>query len=134
MNNEELIKISSDKEKARSILKMVMPLLRRLESTNKSEFPSLTIADYYEAIKELLTAILLTDGFKTLSHKILIEYAKNLKGVREHEYYLMDGLRVLRNRVEYDGFFVSKDYLERKEQSINSVVSKLIKILKKKLS
>ena len=73
---------------------------------------ALIISDYYEIIKEMITAILLLDGCKTLSHKDLIDYLKeNYKEITSHELSLLDELRVLRNRIAYEGFFIEPSLL-----------------------
>ncbi len=130
----DLIKITPDKEKARSILKMTALLLERINKSDKEKFASLIITDYYEIIKELLTAILLIDGYKTLSHKDLLDYVKEgYKEFSEYEISLLDELRVLRNRIAYDGFFVETPYLKRKEPEILKIIKKLHKFIENKV-
>lgn len=60
---------------------------------------------------------------------MLIEQAKKFKEIDTNEHYLMDELRVIRNKINYDGFFVEFEYLERKEKSIKETIKKLSKIL-----
>ena len=130
----ELIRISPDKEKAKSISKMVALLIERIEKQDKIKFASLVITDYYEVIKELITAILLADGYKTLSHKDLIEYLKErYQEFSEYEVNLIDWLRILRNRIAYDGFFVEHSYLKRNENSFKAIIGKLQDLIKNKL-
>lgn len=111
---------------------MIKIILNRIKSTDKSLFASLIVSDYYEVIKELITAILTCKGLKTLSHKLLIEQIRN--ELTEEEYYLIDELRVIRNKINYDGFFVEMDYLNRKENKIKSIITKLSKILENLVS
>ena len=56
----DLIKITPDKE--------------RIKLQDRKRMTALILSDYYEIIKELSTALLLLDGYKTLSHKDLIDY------------------------------------------------------------
>jgi len=131
---EELIKVTPDKEKAKSILKMVETRLELLATVDHDKFPSPVFADYYEVIKELITIILLLDGFKTLSHKTLIEYLqKNYEDFNEYEIDFLDDLRITRNKISYNGFFIRPDYFKRKKQDILKIIPKLKKIIKKKL-
>ena len=88
-------------------------------------------------IRELISVILLLDGYKTYgerAHKKLIEYiqTKNV-GFSEYEILLIDDLRITRNKVAYDGFFVERDYIERKIRDIQTIIVKLKDIIKKKL-
>jgi len=84
-----------------------------------------------------MSIILLLDGYKTYgegAHKRQIDYlqSKNLE-FTEYEISLIDELRITRNKVAYDGFFVERDYIERKIKSIQMIISKLKEIIKRKL-
>jgi len=130
----ELIKITPDKEKARSILKMVSLIKGRIKKQERDKMAALIIADYYEIIKELITAILLIDGYKTLSHKDLIDYLKEkYKEFSIRELSVLDDLRVLRNRIAYEGFFIEPSYLERNEPLFKEMIRKLENLIERKL-
>jgi len=129
----DLIKITPNSEKARSILKMVLLIEERINIQGKSKMAALIVADYYEAIKELATALLLMDGYKTLSHRDLIEYLKKYKEFTDFELTLLDDLRVLRNRIAYDGFFVDPSYLERNESTLRKIIAILKTIVNEKI-
>lgn len=130
----DLIKIARDNEKAKSIIKMVSLIEERIKTQDKDKLAALIVADYYEVIKELITALLLTEGYKTLSHKDLIDYLKNYKEFNHFELAILDDLRVLRNRITYDGFFVESSYLKRNEENIKKIIDKLKGLLNKKLN
>lgn len=129
----DIKKVTPDKEQAKSILRVVNLIEERIKKEDKEKMASLIIADYYEIIKELITAILLVDGYKTLSHKDLVEYAKKLKELNEYEINIIDSLRILRNKVSYQGFLIEPDYLKRNESNFNSIMEKLYRILLEKL-
>ena len=93
---EGIIKTAPDREKAKSILKMVETTLEMIDTIDSTKFTSHVVKEYYEAIRELITVILLLDGYKTL----------------------IDDLRIIRNKISYNGFFVTDDYLERKRKDI----------------
>ena len=81
--------------------------------------------------------VLLLDGYKTYgegAHRKLIEYIQsNYKALSEYELSLIDDLRITRNKISYDGFFVEKDYIERKIKDIREIIGKLKGIIKEKL-
>lgn len=130
----ELIKITPDKERARSILKMTSLLEERIKTQNRKKMAALIIADYYEIAKELITAILLADGYKTLSHKDLIDYLKEkYSEFSAYELSMLGDLRILRNRVAYEGFFVEPSYLDRNEDFFKKIIQKLKSLIEKKL-
>jgi len=134
---EGIIKITPDKEKAGSILKMVETTLEMIKTINTNKFPTNIVKEYYEILRELMTAILLLDGYKTEgegAHKRLIEYiGENYKQLTEHEISLLDDLRITRNKISYDGFFIKEDYLKRREKDIQAIIIKLKRIIKEKL-
>lgn len=107
---------------------------KRIALSNDEEFTTLLIEDYYEVIKELATAILNLEGYKTLSHKTLFEF---LKGKYEvftiSEIELMDELRKIRNRVVYEGFFIKSDYLKRNKAIIKTILLKFKKLVEEKI-
>ncbi len=134
---EGLIGVTPDKEKVKSILKMVDTTLEMIGLIDLDKFSSNVAKEYYEIIRELISAILLLDGYKTYgegAHKRLIEYLHaNHPEFSEYELRLIDDLRVTRNKIAYDGFFVEKDYIERKIQDIQKIIKKLKESIKKRL-
>jgi len=130
----DLIKITPNKETAKSILNMISLIEERLKTQGKTKMVSLIISDYYEIIKELFTVVLLIDGYKTLSHKDLINYIKEkYDEFSLHEISVLDNLRVLRNRVAYEGYKIDILYLNRNEDLFKSIIKKLKQIINKKL-
>lgn len=133
-----IIKTSSDKEKAKSILKMANTTLEMIESIDTTRFSTNIIKEKYEIIRELITIILLLDGYKTYgegSHKDLIIYLNgNYNEFTEQEIRFIEELRTLRNKIAYNGFFIKEEFLKRKKEIINVVITKLKIIIKDKLS
>ncbi|MDI3544323.1 MAG: hypothetical protein PWQ28_604 [Candidatus Woesearchaeota archaeon] len=134
---EGLIKVTPDKEKAQSILKMVDSTIEMIKIIDIAKFSSIVTKEYYDVIRELMSIILLLDGYKTYgesAHKKLIEYLQeNYKEFSEYEISLVDDLRIKRNKIAYDGFFVEKDYIERKIKDIEKIIDKMKEIIKEKL-
>lgn len=135
---EELIRITPNKEKAQSILKMVNTTLDMIKQIDKSKFPSNVTKEYYEVIRELVSIILLLDGYKSIgegAHKKQIDYLEaNYGEFSKSDIALMDDLRITRNKIAYDGFFVKESYVERKLGDILKIVDKLKGIVSKKLT
>lgn len=130
----EVRRVRPDKEMARSMLKMIEVRMRMMESVSREDFASLVAEGYYEVIKETLTALMALDGYKTLSHEVLVGYLKEFfPQFPESEVLLVDRLRQLRNKISYMGFFVDPDYLERNEGRIKEVVGRLLSILRERL-
>lgn len=136
-SRQDVRKVKPDKEMARSILKMVEVRINalNLELDRKDQFASLIVEDYYEIAKEILTAFMAIDGYKTLSHEALIGYLKEFyPQFSESEILLADELRQLRNKISYSGFFITPDFVERRGEDIRRLIEKLLAILKDKTS
>mgnify|MGYP001615342701 CR=1 FL=1 len=104
---------------------------------DKDKFPSNLTKEYYEIIRELISIILLLDGYKAIgekAHKRQIEYLEvNYKEFDKAEITLIDDLRITRNKIAYDGFFVKESYVDRKLVDILKIIEKLKGIIDKKL-
>lgn len=134
---EGIIKITPDKEKAKSIMKMVKTTLEMIKTIDAKKFASNVLKEYYDVIREFMTVTLLLDGFKTTgegAHKKLIEYLdENYNQFTKYEISLLNELRITRNKISYNGFFITEDYLERKRKDILDIISKLKSIVIGKL-
>lgn len=129
-----LIKTTKDKERIKSIFGIVELIEKRIHKEDKSAFSPLILSDYYEIIKELMTAILLCDGFKTLNHRDLIEYLElNQKEFNKSEILEIDKLRIMRNRIVYEGFKISSNYLINSESIFQEIIKKLKLLVKSKV-
>jgi len=132
-----IIRITPDKEKAVSIVKMAETTLEMLEDIDTSKFASNVLKEYYDVIREFMATVLLLDGFKTSgegAHKKLIEYMnKNYSRFTGYEISLLDELRVVRNKISYNGFFITEDYIKRKRRDILGLIAKLRNIINRKI-
>lgn len=130
------IKIKPDKEKAKSILKLVKSREDFLNQLEKIKAPSTMVAEnYYEIIKELCTALLFVKGYKTLgryAHKELIDSMKDYK-LSEFEIGILQDLRTRRNKSSYEGKPIEPIYIENKKEKLKDIIDKLKKILKYKI-
>ncbi len=133
-DSEEISKVAPDKEKARSLLKLVT--LREKDLTGKTEeFSTLIVEGQYEIVKELITALMSVDGYKSLSHKLLISYLKEFyPDFSMQEIILLDQLRKIRNDIAYRGLMIKPDYLQRNKFEIIKIISKLKKLLLQKIT
>lgn len=133
-----IIKISPDKEKAKSILQMAKSRERSFKELEKIKtFPTIIAENYYEIIKELCTAIVLVDGYKFVgerAHKELIDFMSEYKAFEKFEMEIIQDLRIRRNKSSYEGKPFESVYLENKKESLLKIIDKLKKILEKKLS
>lgn len=121
--SDKVTKIRPDNEKARALLKMTELHERRAQATPLPDMATLVVEEYYEIVKELITAIMSCDGWKTTSHELLIAYlAKFYPEFTTAELLLIDQLRQMRNDIDYRGVMINPEYLERNQKSIMEVV------------
>ena len=130
---EEIFKITKDVDRAKDLLEMAEERLELIEIIPKERAYKI-IEEYYEIIKELLTAVMYLDGYKTLSHLKLIEYfSSNYKLLNETQIKLIDTLRKFRIGIVYYGRKISKDFLINNEEEIAKIILILKNLVKKKL-
>jgi len=128
---EEIFGISKNSVRVRALKEMAKERLNDIKNETKVYK---IIEEYYEIIKELITALMYSDGFKTLSHKSLIYYLeKNYKEFNREEIILADELRKLRNNIVYYGQKISKDFLINKESQIKVIIRKLTHVVDNRL-
>ncbi len=126
-----IVKIKPDKEKAESLIKMAEITLNRLEKTNMSEFPSNTLADYYDTIHKLIEAYTLKNGIKIKgegAHQELIDFVAQQNTIDEQTRIFLQEMRDYRNRISYEGFMIHKNYIELNKKKIEQIIKHLFKI------
>ena len=129
---EEIFKISQNKVRAKALKLMAED---RLSDIKKETKTYKIVEQYYEVIKELITAIMYSSGFKTLSHKSLIYFLqKNYRDFTKEEIILIDELRKLRNNILYYGQRIDKSFLINKGALIKTIIDKLIKLINLKIN
>lgn len=128
----ELIKIEKDVEKAKSLYNLAVLRYNKISSFNIEIEASLIVESYYEIIKELITAILFIDGYKTLSHKDLVTYIKiNYSGIiNNDEIEIIDLLRKRRNGIVYYGIMINPFFVNNNKETIEIIIQKLKDIIK----
>lgn len=132
--SDQVSRIVPDKERARGILKLVELREKSIIELKEDIFATLIAEDYYEIIKELITALMFIDGWKTLSHEMLISYiSKYYKEFSQSDIYTIDQMRKIRNDIAYRGFLVKQDYLARNKNTILQIINKLKQTIQRKI-
>lgn len=130
---DEVFRISRDRERAKDLFDMAKDRLELIKLLPKDRIYKI-IEEYYEIIKELLTATMYLDGYKTLSHIKLIEYfSTNYEELNQTEIHLIDSLRKFRIGIMYYGKRISEDFLINNKDDIKSIINILTKFVEKKL-
>ena len=131
--DEEIFRISKNTVRAKSLKEMAEERLADIKHEKK---PYKIVEQYYEIIKELITAIMYSDGFKTLSHKALVLYLGSNydKFFSKDEFILIDEIRRLRNDILYYGKKVDSAFLINKEEQLENIIKQLLKIVNEGLT
>jgi len=126
-----VVEIKVNKEIAESLLNMAS---LRYEFWSKikldSKYSSLAVEGIYESIKELLTALLYCNGFKSDNHECLIAFLKHNYPCLSYEIGIIYQLKDLRNEIDYKGQIVSPEYLERNRLEFKHIFDVLSKAVK----
>lgn len=127
----DLLKIEPDLEKAKSLYKLATLRYSKIKSFDMENESSLVVEAYYEVCKEIITAILFADGYKTLSHKDLVEYMKPHLSTDEVE--ILDELRKRRNKLVYYGVFQPSFYVKKNSVYFEKIIQKISAVLLAKI-
>jgi hypothetical protein len=128
----DLIKITPDTERAKSLMRQVSVRLDAVRLLSQERHISLIVKAYYEMIKELLTALACVQGYKALSHVSLLEYFKQRKILSAKIIFAIDQLRKIRNDIAYEGYAVPKEYHDRAVPEAKIIITLLSSMLQKK--
>jgi len=116
------------------MLNMALKTHELLDSIDHNRFPSNAAKEYYDIIRELMSACMALDGIKAMgegSHKDIIKYCERY--LKESHISKVDKLRILRNRIMYDGYSVSKRFVKSNTIYYEMIIAELHLIIKSKL-
>lgn len=128
-------KVKENPEQAKALVQLAKRRLQSIEKRRKDEFPQLLIESYYEAIKELMSALLAIHGYKSYSHECIISFMGKFYSTIFDDYQLhfLDSMRKLRSDIQYRGRDIAEDYLERNSSTIEKIIKTLLELVEKEL-
>lgn len=128
---KEFIKnVEKDSAKIVSLIKTADARIAFLKSAPFSLTQvSFLVEGYYEAIKELLTALLLSKGLRSKNHQCLIAYFYKNFPTYEGEAYLIAEMSYLRNRLNYYGEQIPPQFYEKNKERFDKIISIIKKII-----
>jgi len=89
--------------------------------------------DFYDAIHKLLEALTLSLGVKVKgegAHQELIDYLASQKKIDEQMRQFLQQMRDYRNRISYEGFMISENYISLNRELIERIIKHLFGQLK----
>ncbi len=138
---ENFIKVTPDREMAKNLLETVdirLDAIELLTKTDAAKFASKITEEYYEAMLEIVNAILSIDGYRTRTdiagaHISSISYMRRYPEISERDIHLLDDMRKKRSGVKYYGRHVNYGFIKRNENDLKSLIRKLRLIAEKRL-
>lgn len=129
-------KVKENPEQSEALLKLAKRRLESVEKRRKDEFSQLLIESYYEAIKELISALLSIHGYKSYSHECLISFMDEFypTALDDFQIHFLDSMRKLRSDIQYRGRDVADDYLKRNISVIEKIIETPIDLVEKELN
>ena len=128
---EFLRKADIDLDKVKSKVKMAELELKIIDKIAVNPNTASKLAkDYYEIIKELLSALLLAHGLKSSNHECLVSFFGLKYPLYPYETETIHTLKDIRNRVSYDGYFVDKTYIAKNKIEFNHIIKLLNRLVK----
>lgn len=104
-------KVSPDPELAISLMNDSRERFRSAEKLGTKEFSKIIFENVYDALRDILDAILAVRGFKSYSHEASIAFLEK-EGIEEPLTLELDNFRHLRNSSKYYDKSVSVDSAE----------------------
>jgi len=130
-----LKEVQVDQAKINSLIKLAKVRIKAIKQIKKDkETVTIITEGYYEAIKELLIALLLKWGLKSNNHECLISFFNYKYPKYQYETMTLHQLKKIRNRINYDGAFIQENYLKNNELEFNHIIKLLNNLIKPVLS
>ncbi len=126
--NEFVKKTEIDTERIKSLIDISVIRLERARQPFK-ENVSLSLEDYYEVVKELLTAYMLKSGMKSQNHQCLISFFYEQNKNLEAEANLLQEMSFFRNRLNYYGEKVPEKFYKNHKEDFEKVIKLLLDLI-----
>jgi uncharacterized coiled-coil DUF342 family protein len=123
-----ITKVQPDTQKAESLRNIAKMTLERLKTTDQEKYPTNTLNDYYDIIHKLMEALTLEEGIKFRgegAHQEIIDYVSENSKLGEQNRQFLQQMRDYRNRISYEGFSVTAEYVRQNKAKILEIISRL---------
>lgn len=127
-------KVSPDKQLANGLVKIANLRLKNLETLKITDENSFSVVENcYEAIRELIDALMALKGYKSYSHEATVEFLKEFYSMKVGfgAVNKVDRYRRIRNDIKYKGLLTSKSEAEEIMKNTKTIIGALMKLLEK---
>lgn len=118
-------KQTSDIHQAKALIREGLERLELAKSIIISQKPKYALENAYEAVRECIDAILISEGYKSYSHEASISYLSNL-GFSVSEIAAIDRMRKQRNGIKYYGENATKEEALEAIETAKLTIPKLL--------
>jgi len=130
VDKKNVIKITPNFERVKSVISDGEDRIKDSNLLDVNRFPKMIFENYYDAIRGLLDAILLIDGYKSYSHEAPIMYLSK-KGFDVTVIRRLDNFRFLRHGSKYYGRKISIEEAKDIKEFYLEIKDRLYKVLNK---
>jgi predicted transcriptional regulator len=127
-------KVSPNRQLAKSLIKIANLRLKNTETMKITDENSFNVVENcYEAIREMIDALMSLRGFKSYSHEATVEFLKEFYSMKVGYAVVskVDRYRRLRNDIKYEGLLTTKSEAEEILKNTKIVTSILMQLLEK---
>jgi uncharacterized protein (UPF0332 family) len=122
---------NKDSNLAKALIKSSEKSVKNIKRIKIDELNAESVfSEVYDSIRELIDAVLLSEGYKSYSHEASILYLKKFSIISEKEILFLDNFRKIRNGIKYYGKEVNTEDVKNSIKFMNDILIKLHKILK----
>jgi len=127
-------RVSPNRQLAKSLVKIANLRLKNTETMRVTDENSFNVVENcYEAIREMIDALMSLKGLKSYSHEATVEFLKEFYSVKVGYAVVskIDRYRRLRNDIKYEGLLTTKTEAEEILKNTKIVTSILMQLLEK---
>lgn len=122
--------IDIDNDKIKSIIRIASNRHKFIQTAEvNNDTVSFVVENYYEIIKELLTAILIKNKLKSKNHQCLISFFYRQYPQYEFEANLILQMSYLRNRLNYYGESIDIEFYNKHKKDFEKIISLLVGLI-----
>ncbi|MEK6897617.1 MAG: hypothetical protein AABW93_03750 [Nanoarchaeota archaeon] len=128
--SDEIFKISKDAARARDLIDMAKERLHKIIKLIPESIPYKILEEYYEIAVQLMTSVMYSEGYKTLSHIALIKFLSN-HSFKYNEIKTLDNMRKFRHGIVYYGRKEGGNFYINHKEEIKEIIEKLVNLAEK---
>ena len=132
VNEGKVKKREQDKELAKSLLNDARQRAEKTKMLDVNTFSKMIFENIYDALRDLLDALLAIDGYKSYSHEASIAYLKKYK-IEDSVIVELDNFRFRRNASKYYGKEIPVEDANEITDFYNKYSEKIISLVEEKI-